>query len=107
MICPYCRTENLPGATRCAACTAWMVENPPVREWFRARDGRMIAGVCRGLARRYGLAVAAVRLAFVLSLLLGGWGLVAYATLWIVMPLEPALPAPLAKPPEPVPPQAA
>ncbi len=90
MICPYCRTENRPGATRCAACTSWMTDPPPAREWVRARTGRMIAGVCRGLATRYGLAVAAVRLAFVLSLFLGGWGLVAYVVLWVVMPLEPA-----------------
>jgi phage shock protein PspC (stress-responsive transcriptional regulator) len=86
MICPYCRTENLPGATRCAHCTSWMVEEPPVREWTRARSGRMIAGVCRGIARRFGLPVAAVRLAFVLSVLIGGWGLLAYVALWIAMP---------------------
>jgi phage shock protein PspC (stress-responsive transcriptional regulator) len=87
MICPYCRTENQPGATRCAACTTWMVENPPVREWVRAREGKMIAGVCRGLANRFGLPVAALRLACVLSIFLGGWGLVAYLALWIAMPI--------------------
>jgi phage shock protein PspC (stress-responsive transcriptional regulator) len=103
MICPYCRTENQPGATRCAACTTWMVESPPVREWLRAREGRMIAGVCRGLASRFGLPVAAIRLGFLASVLLGGWGILAYVVLWIAMPLPPraALPAaPLATSPE-------
>ncbi len=95
MLCPYCRTENAPGAIRCAACTSWMVDRPPAREWVRAREGKMIAGVCRGLASHFGFPVAAVRLAFALTLLLGGWGLVAYVVLWIVMPQEPA-PAPTA-----------
>jgi phage shock protein PspC (stress-responsive transcriptional regulator) len=93
MICPYCRTENLAGATRCAACTSWMVERPPLRDWTRAREGRLIAGVARGLSNRFGLPCAAVRLVFLLSILFGGWGILAYAALWIAMPLEPlALP---------------
>ncbi len=101
MICPHCRTENLPGATRCAACTSWMVSPPPVREWTRARQGKVVGGVCRGLANRFGLPVAALRLAFVLSVFLGFAGVVAYVALWIAMPLEPAstLPAPGTRPP--------
>jgi phage shock protein PspC (stress-responsive transcriptional regulator) len=71
-----------------------MVDSPPAREWTRARRDRMVAGVCRGLAARFGAPVAALRLAFVLSVLLGGWGILAYLALWIAMPLEPA-PAPL------------
>ncbi len=90
MTCPYCRSENQPGSTRCAACTSWLVDPPPVREWTRARGQRMVAGVCRGLANRFGVPVAALRLAFVLSVLLGGWGILAYLALWIAMPLEPA-----------------
>ena len=95
MICPYCKTENALGATRCSACTSWMVENPPVREWTRAREGRIVAGVCRGLSNRFGVPVAAVRLVFLLSILFGGWGILVYVALWIAMPLEPA-PAALA-----------
>jgi phage shock protein C len=93
MICPYCRTENAPGATRCAACTSWMTERPTAREWTRARDGAWLGGVASGLAKRFGLSVVAVRLAFVLATLLGLWGLVVYVALWVLMPLEPlALP---------------
>ncbi|HEY6097778.1 MAG TPA: PspC domain-containing protein [Anaeromyxobacter sp.] len=91
MICPYCRTENAPGAVRCAACTSWMTERPPAREWTRAREGAWIAGVASGFAKRFGLPVAAVRLAFVLGTLLGFWGLVVYVALWILMPQEPLL----------------
>ncbi|BDG02573.1 PspC domain-containing protein [Anaeromyxobacter oryzae] len=102
MLCPYCRTENADGATRCAACTSWMVERPPAREWTRARQGRLIGGVCRGLANRFGLPIAAVRLAFLLSIAVGGWGLLVYVALWIAMPLEPLLlpPAAIERPPE-------
>jgi phage shock protein C len=89
MICPYCRTENAPGAVRCAACTSWMTERPAVREWTRSREGAWIGGVASGLAKRFGLPITAVRLAFVLATLLGLWGLVVYVALWILMPLEP------------------
>jgi phage shock protein PspC (stress-responsive transcriptional regulator) len=93
MLCPYCRTENAPGAVRCAACTSWVGQRPPVTDWTRARDGRMIAGVCKGLADRFGYAPAAMRLVFVLGTMLWAMGLVAYVVLWIVMPQEPlALP---------------
>lgn len=103
MLCPYCRTENHPAATRCAACGSWMVDPPPIREWTRARDGKVVAGICRGLSQRFAIPVAAVRLAFLLSILFGGWGLVAYVGLWIAMPLAPAIPPslPAYRPPEP------
>ncbi len=99
MLCPYCRTENRPGSTRCAACTSWMVERPPVREWTRGRDGAMLGGVARGLATRFGLPVAAVRLAFVLGTLFGLWGLAIYVALWVILPLEPLPLPPMAAPP--------
>ncbi|HEU5159463.1 MAG TPA: PspC domain-containing protein [Streptosporangiaceae bacterium] len=55
---------------------------------YRPRDGRMIAGVCAGLARRFGLSVGMVRLVAVLSCLLPGPQFVAYIILWIMMPSE-------------------
>jgi phage shock protein PspC (stress-responsive transcriptional regulator) len=92
MVCPYCRTENAVGATRCAACTSWMVERPPpARDWTRAREGTLIAGVSRGLSNRFGIPCAAVRLVFLFSILFGGWGILAYVALWIAMPLEPLM----------------
>lgn len=88
MRCPYCQTETSPGATRCPACTSW-IGDPAVREWSRPRSGRMIAGVARGLAGRFGLPVAAVRLAFLLCVPLGLWGVLLYVACWIAMPEEP------------------
>lgn len=54
----------------------------------RPRTGRVIAGVCAGLARRFGLSPTTVRLLFVLSCLLPGPQFIAYVVLWVVMPGE-------------------
>ena len=101
MLCPYCRTDLPPGALRCSACTSWLPDRPATREWRRAREGRMVAGVCRGLANHYGLPVAAIRLLAVLTALFGLWGLPVYGLLWWLMPLEPELPRPAPAPAAP------
>ena len=49
---------------------------------------RWIAGVCSGLARRFGVSAGAVRLVFVLSCLLPGPQFVLYIVLWVLMPAE-------------------
>jgi phage shock protein C len=54
----------------------------------RPRDDRWIAGVCAGLARRFGLPPNLVRLLFVLSCLLPGPQFVVYLILWVIMPSE-------------------
>jgi phage shock protein C len=58
------------------------------RTLTRPRDGRIIAGVCAGLARRFGWSPFMVRLLFVLSLLLPGTQVIVYVILWILMPNE-------------------
>jgi phage shock protein PspC (stress-responsive transcriptional regulator) len=55
---------------------------------YRPREGRVIAGVCAGLARRFGLPPFVVRLLFVLSILLPGPQFVIYIVLWVLMPEE-------------------
>ena len=54
----------------------------------RPRDDRWIAGVCAGLARRFGWNANVVRLLFVLSLLLPGPQFLVYLVLWVIMPNE-------------------
>lgn len=49
---------------------------------------RMIAGVCAGLAQRFGTSANTMRLIFVLSCLLPGPQFVVYIVLWILMPSE-------------------
>ncbi|MEW2384408.1 PspC domain-containing protein [Micromonospora sp. NPDC047707] len=58
------------------------------RRLVRPRQGRMIAGVCAGLAQRFGWSAGFVRLLFLLSLLLPGTQVIVYAILWILMPNE-------------------
>ncbi len=52
----------------------------------RPRQGRWIAGVCAGIADRYGWSRSTVRLVAVLSCLLPGPQFVAYLVLWALMP---------------------
>lgn len=53
----------------------------------RPRQGRMIAGVCAGIARRYAMPVFLVRVLAVATGL-AGFGLVVYVALWVLMPNE-------------------
>ena len=48
----------------------------------------IIAGVCAGIARRYGLSRAGLRLAFVISCVLPGPQFIAYLLLWILVPAD-------------------
>ena len=57
-------------------------------ELVRPRNGRVIAGVCAALARRFGMKPWLVRLIFVLSCLLPGPQILIYVVLWIALPAE-------------------
>jgi phage shock protein C len=48
-------------------------------------EGRLIAGVCAGLAERFGVSTFLVRVAFVIFGFVGA-GEIAYIVLWILMP---------------------
>lgn len=52
----------------------------------RPQHNRMIAGVCAGLARRFGVSTTVVRVLFVASLLLPGPQILIYLLGWILMP---------------------
>ncbi len=58
--------------------------------FVRASSGRLVGGVLAGLARRFGVSTAGVRIAFVVSILLPGPQFLLYALAWIVMPREAA-----------------
>jgi phage shock protein PspC (stress-responsive transcriptional regulator) len=55
----------------------------------RPRRGRILAGVCAGIARRYGWSPWQVRIVFLVSCLLPGPQIVLYIALWILMPRDP------------------
>jgi phage shock protein PspC (stress-responsive transcriptional regulator) len=54
----------------------------------RPRRGRVLAGVCVGLAHRFGWSPTVVRLLFLLSCLLPGPQIVVYIVLWVIVPAE-------------------
>lgn len=55
----------------------------------RPRQGRILGGVCAGLARRFGLDPWLTRLLFVVTLfVIPGSQILVYPILWILMPSE-------------------
>lgn len=54
----------------------------------RPRSGRMIAGVCLGLAERFGISPTLVRVLTALSMILPGPQIIIYIIGWIVIPNE-------------------
>jgi phage shock protein C len=52
----------------------------------RPQHQKVIAGVCAGLAERFGMKPNTVRLLFILSCLLPGPQFLIYIVLWIMMP---------------------
>jgi phage shock protein PspC (stress-responsive transcriptional regulator) len=61
---------------------------PAPRRLARDTRNKMIAGVCAGIARRYGISTGGLRLAFVVSCILPGPQFIAYLVLWVLMPRD-------------------
>ena len=59
------------------------------RRLVRPRTGRLIAGVCQGVAITYGWDPTLVRVLWIVLTFLGGSGVVAYLVLWLLMPDGP------------------
>ncbi|MCB9361183.1 MAG: PspC domain-containing protein [Flavobacteriales bacterium] len=56
------------------------------KKLFRNPDDRVLGGVASGLASYFGLDAVWLRVFFLLTLLFGGFGIVLYIILWIIMP---------------------
>jgi phage shock protein PspC (stress-responsive transcriptional regulator) len=54
----------------------------------RPRSGRVVAGVCAALARRFDVSPWRVPVFFIVSLLLPGPRFLLYIALWIIVPSE-------------------
>ena len=61
-------------------------EPRPAKPLRRAREGRLLGGVCAGLASAFTVDVTLVRLAFLVLSIAWGLGLLVYVALWLVMP---------------------
>jgi phage shock protein PspC (stress-responsive transcriptional regulator) len=55
----------------------------------RSRKGRMVAGICAGVAGFFGWDVTLVRVVVaVVSVMTGGTGVLAYLVAWVLVPVE-------------------
>ena len=94
MTCATCGREEQANANFCSNCgrvLSFRVNPasslPYEGRLVRPHQGRMVAGVCAGLAMHYGWDVSLVRIVLVLAVLCGaGLPLVAYLAEWIVIP---------------------
>lgn len=59
---------------------------PGAKRLFRDTDNAMLAGVASGLSKYFGLDVLLIRILFVLSVFIWGWGILLYLLLWLLVP---------------------
>ncbi len=85
------RTLPFPAPDAGARTATGPVPGRPVRRAARSADDRMIGGVAGGLASHLGLEPLHVRIAFIVASALGGFGVVFYAALWMILPMGPHL----------------
>ncbi len=106
MFCPQCGKHVEPSSRFCPAsgnsispsATQQQTDaNYPFQrtaQLTRPREGRMIAGICAGIAQHYGCDLNLVRIITVVIIMMTGVGALAYLAAWIIIPEAPyALPA--------------
>lgn len=90
MFCNDCGKQIPDDAQLCSYCGKRVAGASGVRKrLMRAREGRKIAGVCKGFAEYFDLDVTLVRVVWLVCSFFGLLGVIAYIVGWIVMPEEP------------------
>ncbi|HKB30784.1 MAG TPA: PspC domain-containing protein [Streptosporangiaceae bacterium] len=56
------------------------------KQLHRSREGRIVAGVCAGLADYFGVDANLVRLVFAALTFLAGMGVLLYLVAWLIIP---------------------
>jgi phage shock protein C len=68
---------------------AYMSGRNGTKTLVRSRNDRMVAGICAGVAKYFGIDVTMVRVMLVVvCLITGGAGVLAYLAAWIIIPEE-------------------
>jgi phage shock protein PspC (stress-responsive transcriptional regulator) len=58
------------------------------KKLIRGWENRKIAGVCAGLSKFLNLDIVLIRLIFLFSVFIGGFGVFIYILLWLILPSE-------------------
>src|SRR6202040_3272593 len=98
MTCPNCQKEIAEHSNFCYNCGTRLVASAPTpgycaptpKRLARSSTDKKIAGVCGGLAEYFDLDPTLVRVLWLLVVLCGGAGILAYLILWIALPVAPA-----------------
>jgi phage shock protein C len=61
----------------------------PYKKLYRSRKERIIAGVCGGIAEHFNVDPTWIRLLFILLFFFGGFALLIYLIMWIIVPVDP------------------
>ena len=69
--------------------------SPNPKRFYRSRRDKVIAGVCAGLAERFGWDVTIVRVAAIALAVIGGPAILAYIIAAVIVPKEPIGRAPV------------
>jgi phage shock protein PspC (stress-responsive transcriptional regulator) len=63
-----------------------IVEEPTFKKMYRDPDKKVISGVSAGIAAFFGTDIAVIRLLFVVLSIFGGFGILLYIVMWIILP---------------------
>jgi phage shock protein C len=98
MTCPSCSKNIAIGSNYCYNCGAKQSEtaapglSPATgapKRLMRSSTEKKIAGVCAGLADYFDIDPTIIRVLWLLLVICGGTGVLAYVILWIVLPIAP------------------
>ena len=62
------------------------VQKTDGKRLYRDANNAMLAGVAAGLAQYFGIDVVLFRILFVIGIFTGGWGILIYILLWLIVP---------------------
>jgi phage shock protein C len=91
MYCNYCGKLIQDDAAVCAYCGVRVGSSAARTKLVRPRTRRKVAGVCLGFSEYFDLDVTLVRVVWLITAFMTGFGFLAYLIAWIVMPEEPLL----------------
>jgi phage shock protein C len=91
MYCNYCGKLIQDDAAVCVYCGVRVGASAARTKLVRPRVGRKVAGVCLGFSEYFDLDVTLVRVVWLITAFMTGFGFLAYLIGWIVMPEKPLL----------------